>query len=302
LTITANNLTKIYSEQKAIDNISFTVNKGEIVGFLGPNGAGKSTTMKILACYTLPNEGFASINNFSIFDNSEEVRKNTGYLPEQNPLYNEMYIREYLIFLTRLHKIKFKPLARVDEMIEITGLQDEMHKKIGQLSKGYRQRVGLAQALIHNPPVLLLDEPTSGLDPNQIIEIRNLIKEIGKTKTIILSSHILQEVQAMCNRIIILTKGKIVADDTTENLLKMNKQKLSVKVIFKKPVTNETLMKIKGVIKTHSSGEQWNIVSDDFEIREKLFDFAVQSGNHILEMTKESINLEQIFQQLTTNQ
>jgi len=302
LTIVAQNLTKLYGTQKAVDAISFSIEKGEIVGFLGPNGAGKSTTMKILSCYTLPSEGEASISGFSIFNQSVQVRKHIGYLPEQNPLYSDMYIKEYLLFLASLHQLGKKSVKRVDEMIEITGLNPEKHKKIGQLSKGYKQRVGLAQALIHDPEVLLLDEPTSGLDPNQIVEIRNLIKSIGQTKTIVLSSHILQEVQAMCNRIIIINEGKIVADNSTENLLSTQKQRITVNIEFKNTVNKQDLMNVKGIIKADLKDKQWIIVSDDSSIREKLFDFAVEKQNYILEMTKETVNLEQIFQQLTTKE
>ena len=301
LTIIAQNLTKIYGTQKAVDHISFRIEKGEVVGFLGPNGAGKSTTMKILACYTLPTEGHAMISGYNIITQNLLVRKHIGYLPEQNPLYNDMYIKEYLLFLSKLHQLGKNANSRVEEMIEMTGLTPEQHKKIGQLSKGYKQRVGLAQALIHNPDVLLLDEPTSGLDPNQIIEIRNLIKTIGKTKTIILSSHILQEVQAMCNRIIIINAGKIVADDTTDNLINSQKQRITVQVEFKNTVSKQQLLSIDGVIKADFNQPKWFIVSEKPDIREKLFEFAVNSGNNILEMTKDNLNLEQIFQQLTVN-
>lgn len=213
------NLTKTYGTQNAVNNISFNINKGEIVGFLGPNGAGKSTTMKIITGYITATSGFAKICGIDVSNNSIEVKKKIGYLPESNALYYDMYVKEYLKFIAGVHRIANKK-SEIERVIELTGLQVEQHKKIGQLSKGYKQRVGLAAALIHNPEVLILDEPTSGLDPNQIIEIRNVIKQQGKDKTVLFSSHILQEVEAICNRIIIISKGQIVADDTLENLKK----------------------------------------------------------------------------------
>ena len=219
MSITVKNITKLYGSQKALDQVSFSINPGEICGFLGPNGAGKSTMMKILTCFIPPSSGEASVCGFDILENSIDVRRKIGYLPENNPLYLEMYVREYLDFIAGIHQIKHKREERISEMIALTGLGLEQKKKIGALSKGYRQRVGLAQVLIHDPEVLILDEPTSGLDPNQLIEIRNLIQTIGKEKTVMLSTHIMQEVEAICDRTIIINRGKIVADDKTSNLI-----------------------------------------------------------------------------------
>ena len=219
MSITVKNISKFYGSQKALDNVSFQINPGEICGFLGPNGAGKSTMMKILCCFIPPSSGEAGICGFDITEQSIDVRQKIGYLPENNPLYLDMYVREYLGFIAGIHKIKIKADQRISEMIALTGLSIEQNKKIGALSKGYRQRVGLAQVLLHDPEVLILDEPTSGLDPNQLIEIRNLILTIGKEKTVMLSTHIMQEVEAICDRTIIINKGKIVADDKTKNLI-----------------------------------------------------------------------------------
>jgi len=235
MSIIVENITKKYGEQKALDNVSFKVNAGEIVGLLGPNGAGKSTMMKIITCFIPPNDGMVKVYGNDIYEQSLEVRKKVGYLPENNPLYLDLYVKEYLEFVAGIYKIQNKK-ERVEEMIKLTGLEIERKKKIGALSKGYRQRVGLAQALIHNPDVLILDEPTSGLDPNQLAEIRNLIMEIGKEKTVMLSTHIMQEVEAMCDRVIIIDKGKIVADDATSELSKRNIGKTTLLVEFNKPV------------------------------------------------------------------
>ncbi len=219
MSIRIQNLTKIYGSQKAVDDISFDVNPGEIVGFLGPNGAGKSTTMKITTCYLSATSGQVEVNGFEVAQHSMQVRRSIGYLPEHNPLYTDMYIKEFLRFVGALYDLKGRELTlRVNEMIEMCGLEIEQHKKIGQLSKGYRQRVGLAQALIHNPPVLILDEATTGLDPNQIIEIRNLIKTVGQQKTVLFSSHIMQEVEAICNRVVIINRGRVVANRILEDL------------------------------------------------------------------------------------
>jgi len=226
-------LVKIYGQQKAVDNISFKVNKGEVVGFLGPNGAGKSTTMKILTGYLQQTEGTAIVSDIDVKSNPIEAKRKVGYLPEANPLYYDMYVKEYLSFISGVHSLNNINI-KVDEVIELVGLQVEKNKKLGQLSKGYKQRVGLAAALIHQPEVLILDEPTSGLDPNQIIEIRNVIKEQGKNKTVLFSSHILQEVEAICNRIIIINKGKIIADDSLLNLTK----KESLENVFRKLTNN----------------------------------------------------------------
>lgn len=218
MSIIARDITKVYGKQKALDAVSLEINAGEVVGLLGPNGAGKSTMMKIISCFLPPTSGEASVDGFDIFEQELEVKKRVGYLPEHNPLYLEMYVREYLKFLSGVHKLGKKGKARIDEIIDMTGLGLEQNKKIGALSKGYRQRVGLAQALVHDPSVLILDEPTSGLDPNQLLEIRTLIQEIGKEKTILLSTHIMQEVEAICDRAVIIHLGKIVADDTIASL------------------------------------------------------------------------------------
>lgn len=235
MSITVSNLVKVYGTQRAVNNISFSINKGEIVGFLGPNGAGKSTTMKMITSYLPPTDGKATVCGFDSAKQSMEVRKRIGYLPEANPLYYDMYVREYLEMSARIHGIK-KPKQRIEEMIEMTGLSKEAHKVIGMLSKGYKQRTGLAQAMLHNPDVLILDEPTSGLDPIQIVEIRELITQIGKEKTVLLSTHIMQEVEAMCNRVIIISSGNIVADDSMENLKSGNQ---SLEEVFRRVASGQ---------------------------------------------------------------
>lgn len=218
MSISIKSLTKIYGEQKALDNVSLEIGKGEIVGLLGPNGAGKSTMMKIITCFIPPTEGSVKVCDYDIFDSPMEVRKRIGYLPEQNPLYLDMYVREFLYFIANIHRLGKEKRERVEYMIELTGLTKEVNKKIGTLSKGYRQRVGIAQAMIHSPEVLILDEPTTGLDPNQLVEIRELIKNVGKDKTVLLSTHIMQEVEAVCGRVVIINNGELVADDKTEHL------------------------------------------------------------------------------------
>lgn len=219
MSIIVKNLTKVYGKQKALNDVSLSIEDGEIVGLLGPNGAGKSTMMKILTCFIPPTSGDVKVCGYDIFDNPMEVRRSIGYLPEQNPLYYDMYVREFLLFVAGIHRIEKKlRRERVEEIIELTGLSKEVNKKIAALSKGYKQRVGIAQALIHNPEVLILDEPTTGLDPNQLVEIRNLIKQVGKTKTVLLSTHIMQEVEAVCSRVVIINNGRLVADDKTKHL------------------------------------------------------------------------------------
>jgi ABC-type multidrug transport system, ATPase component len=234
MSISINNLTKIYGEQKALDNVSLQIGKGEIVGLLGPNGAGKSTMMKIITCFIPPTEGSVNVCGYDIFDSPMEVRKSIGYLPEQNPLYLDMYVREFLYFIAGIHRLGKQKKERVESMIELTGLTKEVNKKIGALSKGYRQRVGIAQAMIHSPEVLILDEPTTGLDPNQLVEIRELIKNVGKDKTVLLSTHIMQEVEAVCGRVVIINNGKLVADDKTEHLA----QGGSLETMFRKITAN----------------------------------------------------------------
>lgn len=300
MSVKVEELTKIYGEQLAVDNISFEIQTGEIVGFLGPNGAGKSTTMKMLTCYVTPSSGKAFVSGRNVEEESLEVRKRIGYLPENNPLYTDMYVKEYLRFIAGIHHYDGNVGKRVDELIDMTGLGIEKHKKIGMLSKGYRQRVGLAQALLHDPEVLILDEPTSGLDPNQIIEIRNLIKEAGKQKTVILSTHIMQEVQAMCNRVIIINRGKIVADSSTEELTNRVSGRAMVRVEFKNPVKAEELKAIPGVLQVEKRQDQFLIQSDSKEdLRERIFSWAVQHNNAIYELVKEGQSLENVFQQLT---
>src|SRR5687767_13110647 len=248
MSIEVTGLTKIYGNQKAIDNISFKVNNGEIAGFLGPNGAGKSTTIKIITGFLQADNGEVSVNGLPVKSNSIETKKKIGYLPESNPLYYEMYVREYLEFVFNVHRLQKEKKKKINEVIMLTGLSVESNKKIGQLSKGYKQRVGLAAALIHDPDVLILDEPTTGLDPNQIIEIREVIMRLGENKTILFSSHILQEVEAICDRVIIINKGKLVADDSVTNLRENNKQQHQVLVSFQEPVNIELLNNLRDVI------------------------------------------------------
>jgi ABC-2 type transport system ATP-binding protein len=301
MSIKVENITKLYGKQKALDNVSFEVKAGEVVGFLGPNGAGKSTMMKILTCYIPQTSGAASVCGFDVTEQTHEVKKRTGYLPENNPLYMEMYVREYLTFISGIYKLNGNKNQRIDEIISMVGLGDEQKKKIGALSKGYRQRVGLAQALIHNPEVLILDEPTSGLDPNQLAEVRLLIKNIGKEKTVILSTHIMQEVEAICGRVIIINKGKIVADDTT-GLLQQKSQSGNIVVVeFASAVAKEELKKISGVNSVENiSGNTWKLTAaQDKDIRNDVFRFAVEKDISVLSLQKSSQNLEGIFRELT---
>lgn len=298
MSIKVEHITKVYGEQKAVNDISFEVQAGEIIGFLGPNGAGKSTTMKILTCFIPQTSGKASVCGFDTEKQSMDVRKNIGYLPEHNPLYPEMYVKEYLEFAARLHNMK-SPKKRIDEMIAMTGLTVEQKKKIGQLSKGYRQRVGLAQAMLHDPKVLIMDEPTSGLDPNQLAEIRSLIKNIGKEKTVILSTHIMQEVQAICSRVIIINKGKIVADDTVEGLKSHQKGMTLVQVEFKERIDKSLLSKINGIHKVSGDNQLTIEYSGDEDIREILFRFAVENKYTLLNLNIEKQSLEDVFQQVT---
>lgn len=300
MSIIVKNITKLYGKQKALANVSFTIDAGEVVGLLGPNGAGKSTMMKIITCFLPPSSGEVYVNNFDIYEQSLEVRKRVGYLPENNPLYLDMYIKEYLEYTAGVYGIKNKT-QRVKEMIEITGLGPEQKKKIGALSKGYRQRVGLAQAMIHNPDVLILDEPTSGLDPNQLLDIRNLIKEIGREKTVMLSTHIMQEVEAVCDRAIIIDKGIIVADDTTKSLIGRNTNVNIVKVEFNKPVNSELLLKIIEVKNVRNITENiYELESEpEKDIREDIFKFAVSNDLTVLSMQKTEQSLESVFQELT---
>lgn len=300
MSVSVNHLTKSYGEQKAVNDISFEVKPGEILGFLGPNGAGKSTTMKILTCFIPQSSGNAKVCGFDVSTQSIEVRKNVGYLPEHNPLYTEMYVKEYLEFAARLNGMK-QADKRIEEMIGITGLTVERKKKIGQLSKGYRQRVGLAQAMLHDPKVLIMDEPTSGLDPNQLSEVRALIKNIGKEKTVILSTHIMQEVTAICNRVIIINKGKLVADDTVDALQTKQKGITLIQIELKETIDKSVFEKIKGVTSVKPNGtNKWLIEYAGVEdMREKLFRFAVENKLTLLNLNIEKQSLEDVFQQLT---
>lgn len=302
MSIEVKGLTRFYGEQKAVDDITFSIKSGEIVGFLGPNGAGKSTTMKMLTCFVQPFAGTASICGFDIGTSPIEVKKQIGYLPEHNPLYLDMYVKEYLGFIAGIYKIQ-NAGNQVKHIINATGLEPESKKKIGALSKGYRQRVGLAQAMIHNPKVLILDEPTSGLDPNQINDIRKMISEFGKERTVMLSTHIMQEVEAMCDRVIIINQGKIVADDATHNLQKQFKSVYVLHVEFKNEVSKEDLMRIEGVTNVSNSGKnKWKLMAEKGnDLREAVFKFAVQQNNIILQQSEEEQRLEEIFQQLTRN-
>lgn len=297
MSIEVKNISKMYGAQKALDNISFSVNKGEIVGFLGPNGAGKSTLMKILTTYITADEGSASVNNYDVANANQEVQKIVGYLPEHNPLYLDLYVREYLAFNADVYKVSKN---RIQEVIELTGLTPESHKKIGQLSKGYRQRVGLATALLHNPEVLILDEPTTGLDPNQLVEIRDLIKNIGKDKTVFLSTHIMQEVEAICDRVIIINNGKIVTDKKLDKLMS-DEQEQVIEVEFDKAVSEELLIilpNFKSAKKITDSIWEITFVSSE-DMRSKLFDFANENELKTLQIHLKSKNLEAIFREKT---
>jgi ABC-2 type transport system ATP-binding protein len=295
-------LTKIYGEQFALDNINFEAHKGEVLGFLGPNGAGKSTTMKILTCFIPSTSGIAKVCGLDVAKSPIEVRRKIGYLPESNPLYYDMYVSEYLEFIARVYELGDKSSQRIEEMIQLTGLERERFKTIRQLSKGYKQRVGLAQAMLHDPEVLILDEPTSGLDPNQLIEIRALIKQLGKDKTVIFSSHILQEVQAIADRVVIINKGKKVADDTAEALQDKISNQSIVKVAFKQTIDKSIMGQIAGVKSTELlSDGKWRLVSTGHDdIREAVFEFAKNKNLTLLHLEKESYSLEDVFKQVTS--
>ncbi|MDI1355893.1 MAG: gliding motility-associated ABC transporter ATP-binding subunit GldA [bacterium] len=299
MSIQVQNIIKVYGTQKALDSISFEVGDNEIVGFLGPNGAGKSTMMKILTCYIPPTHGTAKVGGFDISHQSIDVRKQIGYLPEHNPLYLDMYVKEFLEFAGNLHKIA-QCGKRVKEMIELTGLQLEQNKKIGALSKGYRQRVGLAQAMIHDPKVLIMDEPTTGLDPNQLEEIRGLIKALGKQKTVMLSTHIMQEVEAICDKVIIINKGVIVANDDTKNL-RRNSTRQIITVEFDKVVSEELLKTIPEIDVVRSlEHNTWQLMSSSkADVRKEIFNFAVANHLGVLTLNKEEQKMEDVFKQLT---
>lgn len=299
MSVKINQLTKIYGSQKAVDNLSFEVNKGEILGFLGPNGAGKTTTMKILTCFIPQTSGTAEVCGYDTTTNSIDVRREIGYLPEHNPLYKDMYVREYLTFVAGLHKIS-NPKNRVEEMIETTGLTREQNKLIGALSKGYRQRVGLAQAMMHDPQVLILDEPTSGLDPNQLVDIRRLIKDLGKEKTVIFSTHIMQEVQAICDRVLIINKGKAVANEEIGALQNMMTGGVKITIELKEKVDADFLTRIKGVQRAHAvDAHTWELTAKNEGVREAIFRHIVTNQLTLLGMQKMTKSVENVFQELT---
>jgi ABC-2 type transport system ATP-binding protein len=297
MSITVNNIIKTYGKQTALNQVSFSINKGEIVGFLGPNGAGKSTMMKILTTYLPANEGNASVNNFNVTTNKKEVQQSIGYLPEHNPLYLDMYVKEYLAFNANVHKTGKNT---IEEVIKLTGLSPEAHKKIGQLSKGYRQRVGLAAALSHNPDVLILDEPTTGLDPNQLVDIRQLIKNIGKEKTVLLSTHIMSEVEAICDRVIIINKGNIVADKKLSELKEGQEQQIVVEFDYRvEPELLDKIKHVKSVTNTHNFVYEFTFTNQT-DMRPAIFDFAHDNGLKILQLNQKNKNLESLFRELTS--
>ncbi len=300
MSISIKNISKIYGKQKALDNVSLEIEQGEIVGLLGPNGAGKSTLMKIISCYIPQTSGEAHVMGHDVVEDSILVKSKIGYLPESNALYHEMYVKEYLNFVAGIFNIKDKK-SRINEMIELTGLQKEQHKKIGALSKGYKQRVGIASAFIHNPDVLILDEPISGLDPNQLIEIRNLIKKIGETKTVLFSSHIMQEVEAVCDRIIIIKDGKVIANSPKNEIRNLWKNKEIIFVEFKEEININDLNQIKGIDNVSKSGEgKYRItVKTNSDVRPAIYDFAKNNNLTLIGLQSEEISLEHIFQDLT---
>ena len=297
MSIEVNNISKSYGAQKALENISFSIKKGEIVGFLGPNGAGKSTLMKILTTYIAADEGSASVNGFDVNSQSKAVQQSIGYLPEHNPLYLDLYVREYLAFNADVYKVA---KSRIEEVIHLTGLSAESHKKIGQLSKGFRQRVGLANALLHNPDVLILDEPTTGLDPNQLVEIRNVIKNVGNDKTVFLSTHIMQEVEAICDRVIIINNGKIVADKKLDNLISTEKEQV-IEVEFDYKVEEQLIAKIENLTSFKNTHDMiWELTFNaDKDMRPAVFDFANANGLKTLQLNQKNKNLEAVFREIT---
>ncbi|WP_295333428.1 gliding motility-associated ABC transporter ATP-binding subunit GldA [Flavobacterium sp.] len=297
MSIEVQNISKSYGAQKALDKVSFSVKKGEIVGFLGPNGAGKSTLMKILTTYLSADEGVATVNGNDVKDAQLRVQQSVGYLPEHNPLYLDLYVREYLAFNADVYKVA---PSRIEEVIQLTGLSPESHKKIGQLSKGYRQRVGLATALLHNPEVLILDEPTTGLDPNQLVEIRNVIKSVGKDKTVFLSTHIMQEVEAICDRVIIIDQGKIVTDKKLDKLVAEEKEQI-IEVEFDKAIEENLLAGLANITTYKNSADNiWLLTfNTEEDMRPSIFDFAQANGLKTLQISLKSKNLEQIFREKT---
>lgn len=297
MSIEVNNISKSYESQKALDSISFSVKKGEIVGFLGPNGAGKSTLMKILTTYIAADEGTATVNGFDVNSQAKAVQQSIGYLPEHNPLYLDLYVREYLAFNADVYKVA---KSRIEEVIQLTGLSHESHKKIGQLSKGFRQRVGLANALLHNPDVLILDEPTTGLDPNQLVEIRNVIKNVGKDKTVFLSTHIMQEVEAICDRVIIINNGKIVADKKLDNLISTEKEQI-IEVEFDLVVDEKLIAQIENLTSYKNTHDLiWELTFNaEKDMRPTVFDFANANKLKTLQLNQKNKNLEAVFREIT---
>ena len=301
MSISISNLSKNYGTQKAVNNISFKVNKGEIVGFLGPNGAGKSTTMKMITGYLNADAGNIQVCGIDVSQNNVESKKKIGYLPEANPIYFEMYVREYLLFTAGVHQLK-NSKERTEEIIKTVGLTLEANKKIGQLSKGYKQRVGLAAALIHEPEVLILDEPTSGLDPNQIIEIRNVIKALAKDKTVLFSSHILQEVEAICDRVIIINKGNIVADDSLQNLQLAKAGQQFVSVTFQENIDINDLQNLEAALNISAAGNTFRIQTNDAEnLRKQILKLSIDKNLNIVSLQNQNNSLEDVFRDLTTS-
>lgn len=302
MSIQVNNISKYYGSQKALDNVSFEIHKGEIAGFIGPNGAGKSTMMKIITGFLSPSEGKVMISGLNTLEHPLKIREKFGYLPEHNPLYGDMYIKEYLLHIAGFYRLKTPAEKRVEELIDLCGLEVEQHKKIQSLSKGYRQRVGLAQAIIHDPEVLILDEPTTGLDPNQILEIRKLIAGLGQEKTVMLSTHIMQEVEAICQRVIIINKGEIVADGKPGSTSSpLTKHTQTILIEFDKSPDTGLIRNIDGIISVHSLPDKRMLIETEAEqdLRPVLFNFAVEHGLTVLSMQKKEKNMEEVFREVT---
>jgi len=302
MSIVVENVSKKYGSLVALNNISFNIKSGEIVGFIGPNGAGKTTAMRIICGIIAPDEGKVKIRDYDVIDNSVNVKRLIGYLPENNPLYNDLFIGEYLHYLAGIYRLGRDEGLRINETIKLTGLKSEINKKIGELSKGFRQRVGLAQAILHNPDVLILDEPTSGLDPNQIIEIRNLIYELGKKKTIMLSTHIMQEVEAICDRVLIINNGEIIADDKAKNIQSYGiKSSYTIHVEFSNPVDESELLKVGGIEKIKFVNDCSCLIetTQSKDIRPEIFKFAVDNNLTVLSLHKKNKTLEEVFHELT---
>jgi ABC-2 type transport system ATP-binding protein len=302
MSVIVENISKKYGSQPALKNISFEIKSGEILGFIGPNGAGKSTMMKIICGFISADEGRVKINGFDVIDDSIKVKSITGYLPENNPLYNDLFIKEYLQYISGIYKLGTKSDSRINEIIKLIGLEEEINKKIGELSKGFRQRVGLAQAILHNPDVLILDEPTSGLDPNQVIDIRNLISELGKEKTVMLSTHIIQEVEAICDRVLIINKGKIVADDKAQNIQSYGKDiQFTIMIEFSESFDKKKLLNINGIEKIKPLSNKCCLIqaADNKDIRPEIFKFAVENNLTVLSLQRKDKSLEDVFRELT---